>query len=81
MTCAGETSWYDFAQEIFRRARKPESKNWPEVVGIPDTEYPTPAKRPKNSVLSNAKLHARFGVTLPHWQDALEETLAAMNAA
>ena len=76
MTCAGQTNWCGFAQEIFRRARAPEGKKWPNVVGIPDTEYPTPAKRPKNSVLSNAKLNAQFGVALPRWEDALAETLA-----
>jgi dTDP-4-dehydrorhamnose reductase len=80
MTCAGVTSWCGFAQEIFRRAPAPEGKKWPEVIGIRDTEYPTPTKRPKNSVMSNAKLQARFGVALPHWQDALAETLAEMNA-
>jgi len=76
MTCAGQTSWFGFAKEIFNKAVPPENKAWPEVVGIPDTEYPTAAKRPKNSVLSNAKLHARFGVALASWQDALAETLA-----
>ena len=75
MTCAGETSWYGFAQEIFRRVRVPKRRKWPDVVGILDTEYPTPAKRPKNSMLSNAKLNARFGVALPSWQEALGETL------
>lgn len=80
MICAGETSWCGFAQEIFRCARVPENKNWPAVTGIPDTEYPTPAKRPKNSVLSNAKLLARFGVELPPWEHSLSETLAEMGA-
>jgi dTDP-4-dehydrorhamnose reductase len=75
MTCAGETSWCGFAKEIFNKAVPPEHKAWPEVVGIPDTEYPTPAKRPKYSVLSNSKLGARFGVALPSWEDALAETL------
>jgi dTDP-4-dehydrorhamnose reductase len=75
MTCAGETSWCGFAQEIFNRSVPPEHKPWPEVVGIPDTEYPTPAKRPKNSVLCSSKLGARFGVALPSWQDALAKTL------
>ena len=75
MTCAGETSWYGFAKEIFNKAVPPEHKAWPEVVGIPDTEYPTPAKRPKNSVLANAKLQARFGVMLSPWEDALGRTL------
>ena len=80
MTCAGETNWCGFAQEIFRRARVSENKSWPTVTGIPDTEYPTPAKRPKNSVLSNEKLRARFGVALPQWEDALGETLREMGA-
>ena len=80
MTCSGETSWCGFAQEIFRRARAPEDRKWPEVVGIPDTEYPTPAKRPKNSVLCNSKLQTRFGVALPRWEDALGETLEEMGA-
>ena len=75
MTCAGETSWCGFAKEIFHRSVPPEHKPWPEVVGIPDAEYPTPAKRPKNSVLSNSKLRAQFGVALPRWEDALAETL------
>ena len=81
MTCAGETSWCGFAQEIFRRAPAPEGKNWPVVTGIPDTEYPTPAKRPKNSVMSNAKLQARFAVSLPPWQEALAEAIAQMTTA
>ncbi len=80
MTCSGETSWCGFAQEIFRQARDPQGRKWPEVVGIPDTEYPTPAKRPKNSVLCNSKLKTRFGVALPRWEDALGETLEEMGA-
>jgi dTDP-4-dehydrorhamnose reductase len=81
MTCAGQTSWCGFAQEIFKRAQASDGKAWPVVTGIPDTEYPTPAKRPKNSVLSSAKLLARFGVSLPQWEEALGETLREMNAA
>jgi dTDP-4-dehydrorhamnose reductase len=80
MTCAGQTSWCGFAQEIFRLAPAPEGKSWPVVTGIPDTEYPTPAKRPKNSVLSDSKLQTRFGVALPRWEDALGETLTKMGA-
>jgi dTDP-4-dehydrorhamnose reductase len=80
MTCSGQTSWWGFAQAIFRRSPKPEQKNWPEVVGIPDTEYPTPARRPKNSVLSNARLHSEFGVALPSWEAALGETLTALES-
>ena len=74
MTCAGATSWFGFAQAIFARAAALGAKA-PELVPIATKDYPTPAARPSNSVLSNAKLHERFGVQLPGWETALEEVL------
>jgi dTDP-4-dehydrorhamnose reductase len=73
MTCAGETTWCGFARAIFARARA--EKPWASVIGIPSSEYPTPAKRPANSVLSNARLKSTFGIELPTWESALETTL------
>lgn len=70
LTCGGETTWCSFARAIF--AQQPGSKS-PQVIAIPSGEYPTPARRPPNSVLSNAKLKAQFDVELPDWQNALEE--------
>lgn len=75
MTCAGKTSWEGFAEAIFRRARSRRESGWAKVLGIPSAEYPTPAKRPKNSVLSNAKLYSMFGVKLPDWESALAQIL------
>jgi len=72
MTCAGETTWCGFAQAIFDRAGKLLAGKAPAVVPIASAEYPTPAKRPRNSVLSNAKLHKSFGVQLALWQAALD---------
>jgi dTDP-4-dehydrorhamnose reductase len=77
MTCAGETTWCGFAQAIFARAR--EDKSWASVTGIPSSEYPTAAKRPANSVLSNEKLKSTFGIELPTWESALETTLRELN--
>lgn len=76
MTCAGETTWLGFAQAIFAKARAP--KPWAALKGIPSSEYPTPAARPANSVLSNRKLHAQFHISLPSWENALDETLRRM---
>jgi len=73
MTCAGETSWYGFARRIFEIAGMPEVQ----VAPITTAEYPTPARRPAYSVLSNERLHAAFGVALPHWEDSLRACLAA----
>ncbi len=78
MTCGGSVSWFGFAQAIFDRASKVLGAKAPGLTPIPTTEYPTPAARPRNSVLSNAKLHARFGVQLDPWEIALDETLDAL---
>jgi len=80
MTCSGSTTWCGFTREIFVRAGHLLHGRNPEVVAIPSTEYPTPAKRPRNSVLSNAKLHERFGVRLASWESALDEAISAIRA-
>ena len=71
MTCAGSTSWFGFAEAIFAHVAQLGVKP-PELAPIPTEAYPTPARRPRNSVLSNEKLHARFGVQLVTWQAALD---------
>jgi len=80
MTCAGAVSWFGFARAIFTRARAELGVTAPELVPISSQDYPTPALRPRNSVLSNAKLQARFGIALPPWESALDEVLKALKA-
>jgi dTDP-4-dehydrorhamnose reductase len=79
-TAQGETSWFGFAQEIFDRWSKRPGNVFvmPRMIAIATSEYPTPARRPANSVLSNAKLERVFGVRLPSWRDGLEEALSAL---
>lgn len=72
MTCGGATTWFGFAQAIFARAASLLDLKVPELKPIPSEAFPTPARRPGNSVLCNEKLHARFGVRLAPWQDALD---------
>jgi dTDP-4-dehydrorhamnose reductase len=79
MTCAGATSWFGFAQAIFTRAAALLGVKAPELTPIPTRDYPTPAARPRNSVLSNAKLQSRFGLQLDPWQTALDETLRSLH--
>ncbi len=81
MTCSGCVSWFGFAQAIFARAADILATKPPAVSPIATKDYPTRAARPRNSVLSNAKLQARFGVELLQWQSALEETLQALRNA
>ncbi|HVU47445.1 MAG TPA: dTDP-4-dehydrorhamnose reductase [Terracidiphilus sp.] len=78
MTCAGATSWFGFAQAIFVRASVVLGAKMPELTPIPATSYPTPAARPRNSILSNEKLRSRFGVELAPWQSALDAAMAQL---
>jgi dTDP-4-dehydrorhamnose reductase len=48
------------------------------VIPIPSHEYPVPAVRPANSVLSNQQLQSSFGVALPDWRSALAETMTTL---
>jgi dTDP-4-dehydrorhamnose reductase len=79
-TAAGETTWFGFAQAIFAEAARQGrlAKRAPRVVPIATSEYPTPAMRPANSVLSSARLEGAFGVAIPDWKRGLEESVSAL---
>jgi len=78
LTCSGSVSWYGFASAIFSRAKTALGVRVPALSPIPTSEYPTPAQRPMNSLLSNQKITARFGVRLAPWEVALDRVLAEM---
>jgi dTDP-4-dehydrorhamnose reductase len=65
LTNAGSCSWYEFTEEIFRLAGVEV-----EVVPIPGSEYPLPAARPPNGVLSTLG-----SPELRHWTEALADYL------
>ncbi len=80
MTCSGAVSWCGFAQAIFARAQALLDGRAPRVLPIASSEYPTPARRPHNSVLSCEKLRTRFGVQLPAWEQALDTVIGRFAA-
>jgi len=61
------TTWYDFAQEIFRLAKIPIN-----VLPCTSAEYVRPAKRPHYSALINTKLPP-----LRSWKEALKEYIVS----
>ena len=69
VTNAGDCTWFEFAREIVKRAGLATN-----VRPIRTGQMPRPAQRPAYSVLSSASL-ARFGITMPNWQDALARYL------
>ena len=64
----GQCSWYDFAQEIFRV-----TSTAMEVTPIPTSQYPTPAIRPKFSVLDKGKMKSTFGLEVLNWKESLKK--------
>lgn len=66
----GVTSWFGFAEAIFRLAAAAGDKT-PALSPIASEAYPTPAKRPKNSRLTLDKLADTFDLVPPQWDEAL----------
>lgn len=68
-----DVSWADFAREIFRQA----GINC-NVIDIPSSDYPTPARRPFNSRLDNSLTDATFGLMRPDWRVGLNNILSEL---
>ncbi len=74
LTAGGRTNWHQYAEEIVRLARQYDdvlTNKALTIQPIATHEYPVPAKRPANSVLSTDKIRLAFGLNLPPWQDDL----------
>jgi dTDP-4-dehydrorhamnose reductase len=65
----GHCSWYEFALAITRQF--PGGKPNLLVSPISTDEYPSPAKRPRNSLLSCKKVLKNFEIALPSWEEDL----------
>jgi dTDP-4-dehydrorhamnose reductase len=64
----GQCSWYEFAKKIF------EFNNIQiDLKPIPTTDFPTPAKRPKYSVLDKSKIIDTFGLQIKSWAESLAQ--------
>jgi dTDP-4-dehydrorhamnose reductase len=70
----GETSWFGFARAIMAERERLGLRR-AEVRPLRSEEYPTPARRPKNSVLDCTAFAETFGFRLPPWREALRPTV------
>lgn len=76
---SGPTSWHGFAEYVFERASAlGHPLKIKSVAPIPSSQYPTPARRPSNSVLCTRRTNDAFGDSLPHWKDAVDRCLSQM---
>ncbi len=75
---AGETTWFQYAKHVIAQAQQAQSAikiKATEILPIPTSAYPTPARRPHNSRLDTRKLQAAFGLSLPPWQRGVDRML------
>lgn len=75
LTASGSTSWFGFAEAILMQTRDHRVRS-PALTAIASSNYPSVAKRPLNSVVSNARLYRTFGVALDRWDIELRRLLA-----
>ena len=76
----GAVTWHGFAQKITDLAAATLARR-PRVEPITTAEYPTPAKRPANSVLDCSKISRIHGIMQRPWEDALREMLTSTLSA
>lgn len=79
---SGRTSWHHYAVELVREAKR---QGWPlklsedKIIPISTEDYPTPAARPRNSLLDTTKLRHLLGSGLPQWQTPLRGFIAQLH--
>ena len=71
----GDTTWYGFARAIFAGAAARGLKTPPTVTPIATADYPTPALRPRNSVLDCGRIGRIHHIVPRPWPAALAECL------
>jgi dTDP-4-dehydrorhamnose reductase len=83
LVAQGETTWHAYARYVVKTAKEcgvvvkagPE-----EILPISTEAYVLPARRPRNSRLSTAKLSRTFGVQLPDWQDHVRRAIEELTS-
>jgi dTDP-4-dehydrorhamnose reductase len=73
LTSSGATTWFGFAKAFLSKQAV-----CPKLTPIPASEYPLPAQRPVNSVLSCDRIAETFGIRMPSWELALDRVLETL---
>jgi dTDP-4-dehydrorhamnose reductase len=77
LTSAGNTNWFNVAQEIFSAYERSGVKT-PPLSPVSSVDFPTKARRPAYSVLDNSLISQRLSITMPDWRDALARCLTRL---
>ena len=69
----GEISWHEFAKEIFKI-----EKIGCEVNPVTSQQYPTPAKRPRNTLMNKDKIVKVFKIKISNWKSSLNTCMVIL---
>ncbi|WP_105180719.1 dTDP-4-dehydrorhamnose reductase [Pseudoalteromonas sp. T1lg21] len=73
-------SWYEFAESIFAvKAKLNANFSIPKLNKLTTEQFPTPAKRPKYSVMQDNRLSLLNLPESSHWQDSLKTVIKKLN--
>ena len=79
LVASGTTTWFDYAKHVLAQVEQAQPAikiKATEVLPVPTSAFPTPAKRPHNSRLGTQKLQSTFNLTLQPWQNGVNRMLA-----
>jgi dTDP-4-dehydrorhamnose reductase len=76
LTPSGQTTWCGFARAIVERAGLNQATT---IIPITTCEYPTPAERPRYSVLDCSTTDQTFGIVRPTWEALLDQAMQVLN--
>ena len=68
-------SWYTFAKKIFKACEEFSYEIPNSVNPIKTSQFPTPAIRPKFSMLNCEKIYSVFGIETSDWQSAIKKVM------
>jgi dTDP-4-dehydrorhamnose reductase len=72
LAARGVATWWDFARRILALDPRRAEQRCRLIVAITTAEYPTPARRPANSMLDVGKVERTFRLRMPAWEGELE---------
>lgn len=73
-----QASWYDFARFVIETAGVYRQPRVRELLPIGSEAYPTPAERPRYSVLDCSRIEKEFGVTPGDWRVGAKKVVRSL---
>jgi dTDP-4-dehydrorhamnose reductase len=69
---SGPATWFQFSEQILNKDLRSDEHIVRDLVAIGTSDYPTDARRPEYSVLSNDKIFQSFGIKIKSWEEHLD---------